>query len=427
MARKRILIKGGRVIDPVSGRDEVADIFIEGQFLRPAGSLQQAEEVIDATGLLVAPGFIDMHVHLREPGDEGKETIDSGAAAAVAGGFTSVACMPNTRPPIDNEASAEYVLLQAERAHKANIFSIGAVTKGLQGKELSEIGQLSRGGAVAFSDDGNPITDAEVMRRGLEYTHMFEKTLISHCEDSSLSARGVMHEGYVSMVLGLPGIPSAAEEVMVARDIILAQSTGGHVHIAHVSTAGAVDLVRRGKAAGVHVTAEATPHHFTLTDECVRTFDAKYKMNPPLRSAEDVEAVREGLRDGTIDAIATDHAPHGEAEKDVEFSYAPMGVIGLESAVPVSVTHLLRPGILPLMDFVAKFTQNPARILGLDRGTLGDGAAADVTILDLDHEWVIDTGAFQSRSRNCPFHGDKVFGCVAYTIVAGHVFKALRP
>ncbi len=424
MAKKRILIKGGRVVDPARKIDRVADIFIEGGQIRNVGSMNyQAEEVIDATGLVVAPGFVDMHVHLREPGDEGEETIASGSAAAIAGGFTSVACMPNTKPPIDNEASAEYVLLLAERAGGANIFPIGGVTKGLAGKELSEIGQLSRGGAVAFSDDGNPVSDAEVMRRGLEYASMFDKTVISHCEDLSLSGDGVMNEGYVSMVLGLRGIPKAAEEVMVSRDIILAAHTKSRVHIAHVSTAGSVDLIRRAKEQGVKVTAEAAPHHFTLTEETIKTFDSKYKMKPPLRTQEDVDALKLGLKDGTIDAIASDHAPHSEEEKDVEFSFAPNGVIGLESTLPVAITELYKTGLLTLIELVAKFTSNPSAILGINRGTLGEGASADLTIIDLEREWTLDSGRFKSRSRNCPFHGRKVFGKAAYSIVGGKVFK----
>jgi dihydroorotase len=423
MAKKRILIKGGHVVDPARGIDGRADIFIEGQVIRGVGSGNyQADEVIDATGRVVTPGLIDMHVHLREPGDESEETIASGSAAAVAGGFTSVACMPNTKPPIDNEASAEYVLLQAERAARANIFPVGGVTKGLKGCELSEIGQLSRGGAVAFSDDGFPIDDAEVMRRGLEYTSMFDKTVISHCEVRSLVGEGVMNEGSISTVLGLPGIPKASEEVMVSRDIILAQATGARVHIAHVSTAGSVDLIRRGKERGVRVTAEVTPHHFTLTEDLVRTFDAKYKMKPPLRTAEDVEALKEGLRDGTIDAIASDHAPHSLEEKDVEFSYAPFGVIGLESTLPVALTTLVKTGVLSLGDLIAKFTRNPADILRLDRGSLREGATADITIIDPEKEWVLDAGAFRSKSRNCPFHGMEVCGKAVTTIVGGKVF-----
>ncbi len=424
MAMKRILIKGGRVVDPARKIDKVTDVFIEGGHIRQLGSVNyQAEEVIDASGLVVTPGLVDMHVHLREPGDEGEETIASGSAAAIAGGFTSVACMPNTKPPIDNEASAEYVFLLAERAGGANIFPIGGVTKGLAGKELSEIGQLSRGGAVAFSDDGNPISDAEVMRRGLEYASMFNKTVISHCEDLSLSGDGVMNEGYVSMVMGLRGVPKAAEEVMVSRDLILAAFTGGRIHIAHVSSAGSVDLVRRAKERGVKVTAEVAPHHFTLTEESVRSFDSNYRMNPPLRTTEDLEALKKGLKDGTIDAIASDHAPHSEEEKDVEFSFAPNGVIGLESTLPVSLTELYKTGILSLSELVAKLTCNPSSILGINRGTLGEGAVADITIIDIGREWVLDAGKFRSKSRNCPFNGRKVCGKAVYSIVAGKVFK----
>ncbi len=420
----RLLVRGGRIVDPSRGVDAVGDLVIEDGRIaaRPKGHAS-ADEVLDATGLVVAPGLVDMHVHFREPGREEEETIASGARAAVHGGFTTVACMPNTEPAVDNEASAEFVFLQAERAGAAHVRPIGAVTKGRKGEELAEIGQLARGGAVAFSDDGAPIMNAEVMRRGLEYAGMFGKAVISHCEDAHLSAGCVMHEGLVSTVLGLPGIPAAAEEVMVARDILLAELTGGRLHVAHVSTAGSVELIRRGKARGVNVTAEVTPHHLTLTDETVRSFDPVFKMNPPLRTAADVAACREGLRDGALDAIASDHAPHAAEGKSLEFPAAPFGVIGLESTVPVVLTELLRGGVLPLPDLIARMTAAPARILGLRKGTLAEGADADVTLLDLEREWTLDASKFQSRSRNCPFHGKKVRGRVVATIVSGKVFR----
>ncbi|MHC5081988.1 MAG: dihydroorotase, partial [Planctomycetota bacterium] len=339
------------------------------------------------------------------------------------GGFASVACMPNTLPPVDNEAQAEYVFLQAERAGGANIFPIGAVTKGRAGKELAEIGQLSRGGTVAFSDDGSPIQNAEVMRRGLQYVNMFGKTLISHCEDLDLAENGVMHEGIVSMRLGLAGIPAAAEEVMVSRDIILAQTTGARLHIAHVSTAGSVEMVRRAKARGGRVTAETTPHHFTLTDEAVLKFDPNFKMNPPLRSRDDVEAIKQGLADGTIDAIATDHAPHSREKKEVEFPQAPFGVIGMESMLPVAVTELLEADVMDLPSLIAALTSAPARILNLMKGSLVDGADADVTLIDLKKTWTLDADAFRSKSANCPFLGRKWKGKAVATIVGGRVFR----
>ncbi len=418
---KRILIRGGRLVDPARSIEETSDLLIEGPVIRGAGGAP-ADEIIDAKGLVVAPGLIDMHVHLREPGQEDAEDIESGSRAALAGGFSTVACMPNTYPPVDNEAQAEYVFLQAERAGGANIFPIGAVTKGRKGAELAEIGQLSKGGAVAFSDDGDPIRDAEVMRRGLQYVGMFDKTLIAHCEDPSLSGNGVMHEGFVSMKLGLTGIPAASEEVMVARDIILAEATGARLHIAHVSTAGSVELIRRAKARGVRVTAEATPHHFTLTDEAVLAYDTTVKVNPPLRSAEHVEAVRQGLADGTIDAIASDHAPHASEKKEVEFPEAPFGIIGMESMLPIAVVELLSTGLMDLSGLIRALSPAPARILNLEKGTLSEGADADVTLIDLDKKWVLGEGGFQSKSANCPFLGRRVKGKPVATIVRGKVF-----
>lgn len=417
-----ILIMGGRVIDPASKLDAVTNVLIEDGRIKALGStVPKGYQVIDARGLIVVPGMVDMHVHLREPGKEDEETIASGASAAVAGGFTSVACMPNTDPPIDNEAMVEFVYLQAKRCGKANVFPIAAATKGTKGEELSEMGQLVRGGAVAFSDDGMPITNADVMRRVLQYAGMFDRAVVAHCEDLNLSRDGVMNEGRMSTVLGLPGMPAVAEEIMVHRDIMLAAATGCRIHIAHVSTAGTVELVRRAKEKGIKVTAEATPHHLVLDDTYLQTFDPNFKMNPPLRTREDVMALRRGLADGTIDAIASDHAPHSPEEKDVEFSAAPFGVIGLETVLPIVMTELVGKGVLSLPDAIAKLTVNPARILGIPRGTLAPGAVADVTILDTNREYIIDPGKFLSKSRNCPFAGWKVKGCATIVLVSGRV------
>ena len=418
-----ILIKNGRVVDPSRHFDQVADVLLaDGKVAAIAKRItEKADEVIEAKGLVVSPGLIDMHVHLREPGNAEEETIASGSAAAVAGGFTSVACMPNTEPAVDSPASAEYVVLQAARAGKANIYPIGAITRNREGKDIAEIGQLSRGGAVAFSDDGDSVPNAEVMRVALEYANMFNRPIIVHCEDKNLAGVGVMNEGYVSMVLGLPGIPNASEEIMVNRDITLAEMTGGRLHIAHVTTRGSVDLVRGAKRRKVRVTGETCPHYIALTDEAVRGYDANFKMNPPLRTAADQRALLRGLRDGTIDVIASDHAPHAPEEKDVEFVYAPFGVIGMETSLGVVLTELLHKKVLGLSELLAKMTIAPARILNLAKGTLAVGADADVTIIDLDREWTVDVTKFMSKSRNCPFAGWKLRGKAVFTIVGGVV------
>jgi len=419
-----LLIKNGRVIDPANKIDKVTNIFIENGKIKSVGpKTLKANKTIDAKGLIVTPGLIDMHVHLREPGKEDEETIASGTAAAINGGFTSVACMPNTDPAIDNEASAEFVYLQAKRAGKANVFPIGAVTKGRKGEEISEMGQLFRGGAVGFSDDGSPIKSAEVVRRALEYSKMFDKPIIDHCEDMDLIRDGTMSEGRVSVKLGLVGMPPVSEEIMVYRDIALAKLTNGKLHIAHISTKRAVELVRQAKKDGIKVTAEVTPHHLTLTDDFVKTsdFNTNYKVNPPLRTKSDVEALKAGLKDGTIDAIASDHAPHSEEEKDVEYNVAPFGIIGMESLLPVVLTELVHKKVITLNQLVAALTLNPARILGIPKGTLSIGADADVTFIDLNKEWVIDPSKFKSKSRNCPFAGWKVKGKAVNVIVAGQI------
>ncbi|HEV2947382.1 MAG TPA: dihydroorotase [Gemmataceae bacterium] len=416
-------ITNGRVIDPAQGIDQVTDLWIRDETILGLGpqTTAQADRVVDASGKIVCPGLIDMHVHLREPGREEDETIATGTAAALAGGVTSVACMPNTEPALDSQAAAEFVYLQADRAGNANVFPVGAITKGRQGQELAEIGGLVEGGAVAFTDDGSPVVSAEIMRRALEYCRMFDKAVLSHAEDLELTRGGVMHEGFESMRLGLRGMPAAAEEVMVHRDIILAELTGGRLHILHVSTAGSVELIRQARRRGVHVSGEATPHHFTLTDKCLRSFDSNYKMAPPLRSEQDLQAVIAGLKDGTLEVIATDHAPHAPEKKMRELDQAPNGIIGLETLLPICVMSLIEPGHLTWPQLIEKLTVNPARVLGIDRGTLKPGVKADVTVIDPKVEWTIDPNSFRSKSRNCPFAGWKVRGRAHTVLVNGKV------
>jgi dihydroorotase len=416
-------ISNGRIIDPCQGIDRIDDLWIQDRRVVGIGPQPQldTERTLDATGKIVSPGLIDMHVHLREPGREEDETIATGTAAALAGGVTSVACMPNTEPALDSQAAAEFVMLQAGRAGNANVFPVGAITKDRKGEELAEIGGLVEGGAVAFTDDGSPVVSAEIMRRALEYCRMFNKAVLSHSEDLDLTRGGVMNEGFESMRLGLRGMPAAAEEVMVHRDIALAELTGGRLHILHVSTAGSVDLIRRARQRGVQVTGEACPHHFTITDRCLRSFDSNFKMAPPLRTEADVQAIIAGLRDGTLEVIATDHAPHAPEKKMRELNEAPNGIIGLETLIPVCVVALIEPGHLTWPQLIEKLTSNPARILGIDRGTLRPGAVADVTIIDPSIAWTINTSQFRSKSRNSPFAGWSVRGRADVTIVAGRV------
>jgi dihydroorotase len=419
-----LCIRNGRVIDPAQNLDQVTDLWIRDDRVVGTGPHPElhADKTIDATGKIVCPGLIDMHVHLREPGREEDETIATGTAAALAGGVTSVACMPNTEPAIDSQADAEFVCLQAKRAGNANVFPIGAITKGRKGEELAEIGGLVAGGAVAFTDDGSPVVSAEIMRRAMEYCRMFDKAVLSHSEDLELTRGGVMNEGYESMRLGLRGMPAAAEEVMVYREIALAELTGARAHILHVSTAGSVELIRRGKERGVHITGEACPHHFTLTDKTLRTFDSNFKMAPPLRTEVDIQAILGGLKDGTLDVIATDHAPHAPEKKMRELDQAPNGIIGLETLLPVCVGALIVPNHLTWPQLIDKLTLQPARVLNIDRGTLKAGVIADVTILDPDVEWTIDATKFKSKSRNSPFGGWKVRGR-AETVLVGGVVK----
>jgi dihydroorotase len=420
---RTIHISGGRVIDPSQDLDQVTDLWLSRGRVTAigAGYEEEAEIVIDARGLIVCPGLIDAHVHLREPGNEEDETIASGAEAALAGGVSSVACMPNTLPAIDTQGAAEFVILQAQRARKANVYPVGAVSKGRKGEELAELGQLVAGGAVAFTDDGAPVASAFLMRRALEYSKMFDRVIMQHCQVPELTVGGIMNEGFESMRLGLAGMPAAAEDIMVARDIRLAEITGGRLHIQHISTERSVELVRDGKRRGVQVTAEACPHHFTLTDERLRGFDSNFKMNPPLRTQADVDAVIGGLRDGSIDLIATDHAPHASEKKMRELDQAPFGIIGLETLIPITVLGLIEPGHLSWPEVIRKLTINPARLLGIPKGTLRPSSDADVTVIDPDMRWTIDPTQFRSKSRNTPFQGWAVRGRAHTVIVGGEV------
>ncbi|MDQ2922563.1 MAG: dihydroorotase [Acidobacteriota bacterium] len=421
----KILIANGYVIDPDQGVNGGKDLLIEDG--RVSGLLERGREVpggaevFDATGLIVAPGFIDLHTHLREPGQEYKETIATGASAAVAGGWTTICAMPNTDPVNDSPAVTRFIIEQAERAQLANVFPIGALTKGSEGKELAEMGEMKNAGIVAVSDDGRPVPNAGIMRRAMEYARGFDLTVVDHCQDASLSLGGVMHEGRWSLILGLKGMPAAAEDVHAIRDCVLAKLTGAAVHIAHVSSRGSVDAVRRAKELGLPVTCEVAPHHWTMTEEALADYDTNTKMSPPLRSRDHVEALLEGLRDGTIDAIATDHAPHHADEKALEFDQAPFGITGLETAVGLAF-DLVHQGVIDLERLVQLCSTNPARIFGLkDRGTLMENAHADVTILDPACEWIFDVAGSKSKSRNTPFHGRSMTGAAVATIVGGRL------
>lgn len=422
----KLLVKCAHVVDPINNIDDVRNIVIDGNRIESLETGEVSEtlfdKVIDAAGLHAFPGLIDMHVHLREPGFEEKETIESGTRAAAAGGFTTVAAMPNTEPAIDNSAHVEYVRSRARHYGFCNVEVVGAITKRREGRELSEIGDLVQAGVVAISDDGNTVVNSEIMRRAMEYLRMYDIPAIVHCEDESLSRDGVMNEGFNSTRLGLKGMPRLAEETIVARDVIMAEKLGARLHVAHVSTRGAVEIIRRAKERGARVTCEATPHHFSLTDDLIESYDANFKMNPPLRTHDDVLAILEGLRDGTIDAIASDHAPHTVEDKDVEFDYAPFGVIGLETTLTVSLTNLVSKNILPLPELIRKLSANPAKILGLTgRGHLSKGAIADVTLVDLNCERTIRSSEFESKARNTPFEGFRGVGVVRFVINSGRV------
>ena len=421
----KLLIANGYVIDPAQQVNAGRDVLIDDG--RVVGLLDRSEpapedaQVLDATGLIVAPGFIDLHTHLREPGQEYKETIATGASAAVAGGWATVCAMPNTDPVNDNPAVTRFIIEQGQAANLANVFPIGAVTKGSGGKELAEMGEMKNAGIVAVSDDGRPVPTSGMMRRAMEYARGFDLTVVDHCQDHSLSAGGVMHEGRWSLILGLKGMPAAAEDVDVVRDCVLAKLTGAKVHIAHVSTRGALEAVRQAKNDGLTVTCEVTPHHWTLTDEAVQEYDTNTKMSPPLRSRDHVDAVLAAMKDGTIDAIATDHAPHHADEKALEFDQAPFGIAGLETAVGLAF-DLVHNGLIDLDRVVQMCSTSPARIFGLtDRGSLKANAHADVTILDPQLEWVFDVNRSKSKSRNTPFHGRSMHGAAVATIVGGRL------
>jgi len=431
-----ILLKNGNIIDPLSGRNDVADVLIvDGAIERIKAKLPESAgaKVLDCSGAVIAPGFIDMHVHAREPGFEHKETLATAMAAARSGGFSSICCMPNTDPAIDNAAVVEFIHKKSLEVtpRLVDVYSVAAVTKGRQGKELAPMGELALAGAVGFSDDGAPVENAEIMRRALEYSSMVRRPVIQHAEVSSLTKGGAVNEGVVATRIGMPGIPSIAEELMIERDIRLLEYVLNSIsdetkrplyHAAHISTAGSVELIRQAKKKKLPVTCEATPHHFTLTEEAVQTFDTNTKMNPPLRTAKDVEAIREGLRDGTIDAIASDHAPHSYDEKQVEYGSAPFGIVGLETSVGLAITELLHTRILSLTQLVEKLSTNPRKILQLPPVIIAEGQQANITVFDPSREWTVDIAAFQSKSGNSPFQGRVLKGKATAVIGNGSIF-----
>ena len=420
-----LLLAGGRVIDPSRGFDATADVLIQdGKIaaVKPGlGSPPDGAEVRDVRGTVVAPGLVDVHVHLREPGHEDVETIATGARAAAAGGFTAVCAMPNTDPVTDNQAAVGFIVRQSVRAGLARVYPIGAISVGQRGEQLSEFGEMVGAGAVAVSDDGKPVVSSHLMRTALEYARTFEIPVADHCEEPTLAAGGVMHEGLVSTRLGLKGIPAAAEEIMVGRDLLLAQLTGGHIHLCHMSTRGSVELIRRAKEHGIRVTAEVTPHHLTLTDRACESYDTHAKMNPPLREADDVAALRQGLKERVIDCIASDHAPHAYDAKEAAFDDAPFGIIGLETAFAVAYTELVLGGVLSLGELIARMSTAPAAAFHLPGGTLQPGAAADVVVLDVGERWTVNPAALHSKSRNTPFAGRSLSGRAALTVVSGAI------
>jgi dihydroorotase len=419
-----LLLANGRIVDPSQNVNDARNLLIVGGRIAEQnfrGDIPDGVDVLDCAGAIVCPGFIDVHCHLREPGREDVETIETGARAAAAGGFTSLCAMPNTEPVTDNQAAVGFVLRQGQRAGAARVYPIGAISVGQRGESLAEFGEMVGAGAVAVSDDGRPVASAHLMRTALEYARSFRIPVIDHCEEPTLAAGGSMNEGLISARLGLKGIPAEAEEIMVIRDILLARRTGGHVHLAHMSTAGSVELIRWGKERGINVTAEVCPHHISLTEEAVLGYDTHAKMNPPLRTARDVEALREAVRDGTIDLIATDHAPHHYDEKEREFGNAPNGIVGLETALAVVATSLVHAGIIGFTELVERMSCAPARLFDLAGGTLSHGSVADVTVFDPDLEWTVDPSQFLSKGRNSPYTGKRLKGRARYTIVEGSV------
>lgn len=420
---KSILIAGGHVVDPSNQLDGEADLFlVDGKIAKVGKGLKvKADETINAKGKIVTPGLVDIHVHLREPGFEYKETIATGTLAAVAGGVTSVACMPNTNPPIDDQAIVYFIKAKAEKEGFCHVFPIGCISKRREGNEMAELGELKRAGAVGLSDDGAPIMNAELMRRVMEYAKMLDLVVIDHCEDVNLTNNGVMNEGVASTLLGLRGIPAASETVMVARNIVLAEMTGARFHVAHLSTAGSVELVRQAKKKGLKVTAETAPHYWSLSDKSIKNYNTNFKMNPPLRSEEDVAAIRKGIKEGVIDCIATDHAPHASTEKQCEFDEAAFGIVGLETLFPLTYSHLVEPGVITLSRAVEMLTTVPSKIVGIDKGTLSEGAVADVSIFDIKTEQKVDVRKFKSRGKNTPFNGWNLKGWAVTTLVSGEV------
>jgi dihydroorotase len=418
-----LLLRGGRVVDPSQDLDRQADVLLEDGKVVAVGKLsaRKCREIIDVAGCVVTPGFVDMHVHLREPGREDKETMLTGSRAAAAGGFTSIVCMPNTTPVNDNAAITRFILERAADAGLVNVFPTGAITVGSRGEQLAEIGEMRAAGIVAVTDDGRPVQNSQVMRRAMEYARIFDLPVMDHCEDLFLAAGGCMNEGKASTRLGLRGMSRAAEELQVVRDIILSRITGARIHILHISTRESLDQVRAAKSQGIRVTCEVLPHHFTLTDGDIRNFDTDFKMMPPLREKTDVEAMLEGLADGSIDCLATDHAPHTRLDKEEPFEEAASGVIGMETAIPLCWEHLVRSGIVSVPRLVELFSLNPSRILKLGKGTLAEGADADVTVIDPDRRQVVDPSRFRSKGRNCPFRGWELHGTPVLTVVGGRV------
>ncbi|PHX98055.1 MAG: dihydroorotase [Gemmatimonadetes bacterium] len=424
MSARDLLLKGGQIIDPSIGLNTIGDVLLRDGKVESAGDrigTPDGAEVIDCTGLVVSPGFIDVHCHLREPGREDVETIATGARAAAAGGITAVCAMPNTDPVTDNQAAVGFVLKQGRAADSARVYPIGAISIGQNGERLAEFGEMVGAGAVAVSDDGKPVVSSQLMRTALEYARAFNIPVADHCEDPTLAAGGAMNEGIVSARLGLRGIPAEAEEIMAIRDILLARLTGGHVHLCHMSTKGSIELIRWGKERGIRVTAEACPHHLSLTEDCVEGYDTHAKMNPPLRTMADVEAVREGVRDGTIDVLATDHAPHHNDEKARAFADAPNGIVGLETALAVNITWLVKPGILSLATLIERMSCAPAKLFGLPGGSLARGTLGDVTVFDPTRSWKVDPAGFRTKGRNTPYGGQTLTGRAVCTVVGGRV------